>query len=447
MNQFKIFVVEDNDWYRSLIEHHLSKNPNNEITVFETGEECINNLHLNPHAITLDYSLPDGTGEEILRKIKSHNPEIDVIVISGQEDVSTALKLLRVGAYDYLVKDEETNDRLWNTINNLREKAALKSEINDLQDRVKKEYDFQKHIIGNSPAIIACHKYIEKGTKSNITVSITGETGTGKELIARAIHFGSIRASKPFVAVNVSAIPENLVESELFGAEKGAFTGAVSRQIGKFEEANGGTLFLDEIGEMSLAIQAKILRVLQEKELTRLGGSNAVKLDVRIITATHKNLADLVKKGEFREDLYYRLLGLTINLPSLRSREQDIIVLAKHFLKEAIKENKLKPLSFSTQAQQKLMSYHFPGNVRELKAIVDLAAVMADEEIVEKEHIIYNSELAGENVYRLDITMEEHINNIIKCYLQKNDNNVLKTADLLKISKSRIYNLLKANRL
>jgi DNA-binding NtrC family response regulator len=245
------------------------------------------------------------------------------------------------------------------------------------------------------------------------------------------------------VAVNVAAIPKELIESELFGHEKGAFTGALGRRIGKFEEAEGGTLFLDEIGEMDLSLQSKLLRVLQEKEVTRVGGNQVIKLDVRIIVATHKNLQEEVRSGKFREDLYYRILGLPIHLPPLRERGQDVILLAKYFLDEFAKENQLKKFRLTSDAQDKLLSYPFPGNVRELKSVMDLAAVMADESEISASEINFNSTHGEEAMFFKEMTLEEYTYRIIRTYLNRYSDNVLEVASKLGIGKSSIYRYLK----
>jgi DNA-binding NtrC family response regulator len=286
-----------------------------------------------------------------------------------------------------------------------------------------------------------------RAIKTNITVSITGETGTGKELVAKAIHYNSDRAKKPFVAVNVSAIPNELIESELFGYEKGAFTGADTRKIGKFEQASDGTLFLDEIAEMDLAMQAKILRVIQEKELTRIGGNKIIKINPRIIIATHRNLQEEVTKGNFREDLYYRILGLPIKLPPLRERGNDVLVLAKYFVDTFTEENKLDPKVISPEAQNKLLSYSFPGNVRELKAVMELACVMADAKIIEPSHINFNSVNALSGFLLEETTLAEYNKKIIRYFLDKYNNNISKVAEKLDIGKSTIYRMLKNNEL
>ncbi|MDD2564532.1 MAG: sigma-54 dependent transcriptional regulator [Salinivirgaceae bacterium] len=341
MEHFTIFVVEDDKFYGQLLSFHLTLNPDYKVELFSTGSEALKNLHKNPAIITIDYSLPDMKGDFLMKKVLETNPDTAIIIISGQEDVGTAVKLLKEGAWEYITKDDETKDRLWNTVKNIRQNHSLKQEIQDLRSEVSQKYSFNNAIKGRSQEIKRVFALMEKAADSKITVTITGETGTGKELAAKAIHYSSERKKKPFIAINVSAIPHELIESEFFGFEKGSFTGAYTRKIGKFDEANGGTLFLDEIGEMELNMQAKLLRVLQEKEFTRIGGNQLIKTDFRLIVATNRNLAEMVKSNNFREDLYYRLLGLPVHLPPLRERNNDILILANFFIAEYCKENGL----------------------------------------------------------------------------------------------------------
>ncbi|MBS1668240.1 MAG: sigma-54-dependent Fis family transcriptional regulator [Bacteroidetes bacterium] len=444
---FKVFIVEDDTWYGSMLQHYLSLNPEYEIKRFESPSDFFDHLHENPDVVTLDYSLPDCDGGEVLKKIKQHNPDARVIVISGQEDVATAINLLKNGAFDYIVKDEETKDRLWNSIKNLREISSLKQEVETLKTQVGRKYDFSQMILGKSEAIEKVFALIEKASKTNITVSIIGETGSGKEMVAKAIHYNSDRSKQPFVAVNVAAIPRDLLESELFGHEKGSFTGAVARRIGKFEEADKGTLFLDEIGELDINLQAKLLRVLQEREITKVGSNTVTPINVRIIVATHKNLMEEVKAKNFREDLYYRLIGLPIQLPPLRERANDIIILAKSFVDAFCKENKLSKKSLSSEAQQKLLSYSFPGNVRELKSIVELAVVMADEEVILPEHITMNTTSSINSLLSKELSLKEFEIQIIQHYLDKYDRDVLLVAKKLDVGKSTLYRMIQAGEL
>lgn len=442
MEPYKIFIVEDDPWYGEILEYHLSLNEDYVITRFITGKECLANLHKKPDLITIDFSLPDYTGDKLYEKIKQTDDSIPVIAISGQEDVAVAVNLLKMGVTDYLVKDENTKDMLWNAVIKVRKMGNLKKEVEQLREELGQKFSFEKSIKGNSPALQKVFALMEKATKTNINVSITGETGTGKEVVSKAIHYNSDRKKKPFVAVNMAAIPKELVESELFGHEKGAFTGAVARKAGKFEEANGGTIFLDEIAELDLNLQSKILRVLQEREVIRVGGSETVKLDIRLIVATHKNLADEVKKGNFREDLYYRIIGLPIELPPLRERGNDVLLLAKHFTDEFSKDNKLGSVTLSSDAKQKLMGYHFPGNIRELKAMMELAAVMCTDGEVKPDDITFNSTKQGEIFTMEQKTLRQYTCDIIKYFLKKYDDDVMLVAEKLDIGKSTIYKML-----
>lgn len=439
----KIFVVEDDPAYTKFLKYVLGLNPDYEVEYYTTGKDCLANLYKNPAIITLDYSLPDMPGEKVLNQIRSQDPNINVIIVSAQEKIHTAVELLKSGAYDYITKDEETKDRLLNSISNARNKTSLIKEIDHLKKEISEKYEFEKSIVGNSPAIKKTFALLEKAVQTNISVSISGETGTGKELVAKAIHYNSKRKNKPFVAVNIAAIPRELIESELFGHEKGAFTGAVTRRIGKFEEAEGGSIFLDEIGEMDLSLQAKLLRVLQEREVTRIGANATIKLDVRIIAATHKDLAEEVKAGKFREDLYYRLLGLPIHLPPLRDRGNDVLLIAKHFLDNFAQENQLRKFKISPEAQEKIMQYPFPGNIRELKSIVELAAVMAEDQEIRPQDISFTSTARMESFLYQEMTMQEFMYRIIRHFLNKYDNNVLEVARKLDIGKSSLYRYLK----
>lgn len=439
----KIFAVEDDPTYVKFLHYVLGLNPDFDYEVFTTGKACLAQLHRQPQIITLDYSLPDTTGRELLEKIKAHNPDIQVIILSSQEDITTAVELLKLGAYDYINKDEDARNRLINSINNALKNVRLVNELNFLKQEITQKYHFANSIIGNSAPMKKVFSLLEKAVKTNIIVSITGETGTGKEVVAKAIHYNSDRKNRPFVPVNLAAIPRDLVESELFGHEKGAFTGAVSRRLGKFEEAQEGTIFLDEIGEMELSLQAKLLRVLQEREVTRIGGNQTVPLNTRILVATHRNLAEEVKAGTFREDLYYRLLGLPVHLPPLRERSNDILLLTKFILNQFCQENHIKGLLLSREAQEKLMKYHYPGNVRELKSIVELAAVLAENDTIEADNINFNSLAKERNFTSEELTMREYTFLIIRHFLKMHDDNVLLVAQKLDIGKSTIYRYLK----
>jgi DNA-binding NtrC family response regulator len=440
---FKIFVVEDDEWYNRLLVHNLSLNPDYEIESFSNGKDCLDNLYKNPDIVTLDYRLPDMVGLDILKKIKEVNDEIQVILISGQDDIAVVVELLKLGAYDYIVKSNDIRDRLLNTVGNIVKGSRLKREIVSLRGEVKKKYSYQNILIGESPALQRIFGLIEKATRTNISVMVTGETGTGKELVAKSVHYNSIRADKPFVAINVSAIPADLIESELFGHEKGAFTGANFRRIGKFEEATGGTLFLDEIAELEISLQAKLLRALQEKEIVRVGNNKPVKTDCRIIVATNRNLQESVLKGEFRQDLYYRLLGLPIELPPLRERGNDVLILAKYFIDGFCAENKLSKKSLSPEAVKKLMSYSFPGNIRELKSVIELAVTLCDDEEISADNIYLGNDALLQESFSTEMTLREYDIFIVKRYLEKYDNNIKLVAEKLDIGTATIYRMLK----
>ena len=442
----KIFILDDDRWYGTMLEHYLSLNPDYQVKRFENTKDFFQSLHELPDLITLDFTLPDMDGSQVLKKIKLQYPDLKVIIISGQEDIRTAVNLLKEGAFDYIVKDEDTNDRLWNAIQHLQEISTLKKEVENLKGELKKQYDFSKTIIGQSDAIKKVFTLIEKAAQTNITVSITGETGTGKEVVAKAIHYHSARSKNSFVAINVAAIPKELLESELFGHEKGAFTGAAGKRIGKFEEAHKGTLFLDEIGEMDMVLQAKLLRVLQEREVSRIGGNAVVPIDVRIIVATHRNLQEQVKNGHFRQDLYYRLLGLPIELPPLKERGSDIFILAKQFIQSFCKDNNLAIKSLSPSAQKKLLAYHFPGNVRELKSLMELAAVISDGDTIEDKDIMIESSEALSDLFMKEKTLKEYEIQIFQYFLDRY-NDVLEVAKKLDVGKSTIYRLIQTGEL
>lgn len=439
---FLIYVVEDNDWYKRLLVHCLEHNPDYQVESFSTGKDMLDNIGKNPQVISIDYRLPDMTGNELLDKIKEYNSEIEVLVVSEQEDIQTAVELLRKGAFDYLVKEKDIRDKLLNSIHHIYDQRGLKKEISQLKKEVRNKYNF-KNIIGNSQEIKSVFNLMQKALDTNINVSITGETGTGKEITAKTIHFNSKFKAGPFVAVNMAAIPTDLVESELFGHEKGAFTGAVTRRIGKFEEANNGTLFLDEIGEMDVNIQAKLLRVLQEREVTRVGGNKPIKINCRIITATNVNLQEKVNNKSFREDLYYRVKGIPIHLPPLRDRGRDIIMLANYFIDAFCKENEIPTKTLTSQAKNKLLNYTWTGNIRELKSTIELAVVMSTNNNITSEDITIEINHQSPDLLGQDITLREYQRRIVDIYMNRYDNNTKLVAEKLDIGQTTVYRLLK----
>jgi len=446
-SQFLIYVVEDDEWYNRLLVHSLSLNPDYTVKGFLSAKEALKELDKGPAVVTVDYGLPDMDGGALLKKIKETNDSIEVIVISEQEKIETAVSLLKSGAYDYLVKSKDIKELVLNTVNHICKNYDLKKELASLKKEVQAKYAFENSLIGNSQGMRKVYDLMERALSTNITVSISGETGTGKEMVAKAIHFNSNRKNESFVAVNVAAIPSELIESELFGFEKGAFTGAVSRRKGKFEEAHGGTLFLDEIGEMDLNAQVKLLRVLQEKEVTRIGSNTPIPVNCRIIVATHRNLLEEVKQGNFREDLYYRLYGLPISLPPLRDRQDDVLILANHFMVNFCKENGLEEKSFSKEARHKLLGYQWPGNVRELKSIIELAVVMTNNSEIGEDDLTFStaSDLLPDLLTR-EQSLREYSIRIVNFYMNQYNNDTSVVAEKLGIGQTTVYRMLKEMR-
>lgn len=385
----KIHIVEDDIVYGKIIEKALSQDDGYDVTLFTSGEELLNNLHQNPDIVSIDYHLPVMNGLQILKRVKEYNPNIAVIILSGQENVEVVVEAYDNGANRYIVKDDKSIVELKNSIKNFSSKVLLQQEIERLREQVVDRNRYRT-IVGESSAILKVLRLIQKVEDKNILTLITGESGTGKELVARALHYNSSRRKKPFIAVNIGAIPPDLIESELFGHEKGAFTGAVGKRKGKFEEAEGGTIFLDEIGEMDINLQTRLLRVLQENTITRLGSNKEIKLNVRIVAATNKNLSESVKAGLFREDLYYRLQGFLIHLPPLRERGNDVILLANQLLQEVSESNRLHTKRFTKEALEVLLKHTWPGNIRELKSVVERAAIISETDRIEVEDLIFS---------------------------------------------------------
>jgi DNA-binding NtrC family response regulator len=386
--RYKVFIVEDDEFLGSIMKRTLEKIADAEVYLFKTPQECLDSLHLNPDIVSIDYYLPGMTGMEMMEKIRNYNNTINCIIVSGQEKVDIVLELYKKGAMDYIMKDDNAVANLENSVKKIFDNLRLKKQVEILQEQIIDRNKYS-NIVGNSPSILKVLKMIQKVENNSIMVLISGESGTGKELVARAIHYGSPRNRKPFVTVNMGAIPADLIESELFGHEKGAFTDARERRIGKFEEADQGTIFLDEIGEMDLFLQTKILRVLQEKEVTRIGSNKSIKLDARVIAATNKNLSVEVKEGRFREDLFYRLQGFLIHLPPLRERGEDVIILSKSFLNAFCKANNMQTVSLSKEVMKILLEYPWPGNVRELKAVIERAALLCENATITPEDIVF----------------------------------------------------------
>jgi DNA-binding NtrC family response regulator len=327
----------------------------------------------SPDLVLLDVILPGTDGLSVLQTLRAENRSVPVIMLTGTKSVKTAVDAMKLGAADYLSKPFDVEE-LRIVIDRTLNSQELEREVRQLRAQVVQRYAFH-NLIGKSPSMQDIYAKIEQVADSRTTVLVTGESGTGKELVAKAIHYNSSRRDRPFIALNCAALPETLIESELFGHEKGSFTDATARRVGQFELANSGTLFLDEIGDLSATTQAKLLRVLQEREFTRIGGVQPIKVDVRIVAATNKNLDELVRKGQFREDLYYRINVIALYLPPLRDRGEDIPLLAKHFLAKRIEEEKRPSQEFAKESLELISRYPWPGNVREMENIVEQAFI------------------------------------------------------------------------
>src|SRR5215510_1232153 len=348
-----------------------------------TGQEGIAAVQRErPDLVLLDIKMPGMDGMEVLRKLHALDETLPVVMISGHGTTSTAFEASRSGAVDFLEKPL-SSERVIVTLRNALTQSELRSENRELRLAMESKYE----IVGQSPALRAVLEAVKRAAPTNATVMLLGESGVGKELVARTIHRNSPRAGQRFVQVNCAAIPEELIESELFGQEKGSFTGATEKQIGKFEQADRGTIFLDEIGEMSPKTQAKVLRVLQEQEVERIGSARTTKVDVRVIAATNKNLEEAIQRGEFREDLYFRLNVIPIVVPPLRERRDDIPLLVQHFARRTSDEHNLKPRKFDAAAMDALQRYRWRGNIRELRNTVERVMIMAPGELVRLEDL------------------------------------------------------------
>jgi len=380
-----ILIVEDEATLASSLKRVFTKEGYS-VDIAEDAEKGLELIETNSYDVIItDIILQGISGIELLRKIKEKEPDQIVIIITAYASVETAIEALRAGAYDYVTKPIIHQEIKQIVRNAIRQKALQRENIL-LRREIERHYDLS-HIIGESPEIKKIINEVKKIASAKSNVLILGETGTGKELIARAIHYSSPRTERPFIPINCSAIPENLLESELFGHVRGAFTGAVTSKKGLFEEANGGTVFLDEIGDLSPSLQAKLLRVLEDQEIRRIGSNQSTKVDVRFISATNKDLAKLVKEGRFREDLYYRINVITIHLPPLRERGNDIELLARFFMQKYSKEHGKEVNKIDDEALKILKAYDWPGNIRELQNIIERAVLVTEDGIIKKDHL------------------------------------------------------------
>ncbi|MCG8569392.1 MAG: sigma-54 dependent transcriptional regulator [Spirochaetes bacterium] len=445
----KILIIDDDFHIRELLKETLTKE-NYEVTEAKDGYTGLDILAKEDFDVCfLDVWMPEIGGIDVLTKIKKDFPGVEVIMISGSAKIDQAVRATKLGAYDFLEKPL-TIEKVISIVNNIEQ-------FRKVQDIEFKKNDIDDEMIGSSPSINKIRELIANSAKSDARVIILGENGTGKELIARAIHDQSIRRNKPFVSINCAAIPENLIESELFGHVKGAFTGAVDGRIGKFVLANFGTMFLDEVADMSLATQAKLLRVLQEMQLTPIGSTEVIKIDVRVIAATNKDIKEEIKKGNFREDLLYRLNVIPINVSPLKERKSDIPELVAYFNKKLSAEHKKEMKVFSPEALEYLTQYSWPGNIRQLRNIVERLIVMVNEIDITQEDILkyIDTEESYKKIQdifatrydelKLNVAREEFERDFIQRKLKENDYNITKTAKVLGVYPSNLY--LKINKL
>jgi two-component system response regulator AtoC len=375
-------IVDDDHTTRTLLEYWIQKNWGFRCRSFGSGEDCLENLDDSFDLVLLDLMMPGIGGMETLKIIKETHPQIPVIILSAQSSVNDAIETLRIGAYDYFTKPLEP-EKFHISVKNALQLRELTSILQRLNENVGTSIQFE-NIISTDGKMQNVFKLMKKVMDNDITVLIQGESGTGKELIARAIHYNGRRKNGPFVVVNCASIPRELLETEMFGHEKGSFTGAISKKIGKFEQADGGTIFLDEVGEIDMSLQAKLLRVLQTKEFDRVGGNESLKIDTRIISATNRDLNQAVAGRFFREDLFYRLSSFPIQIPPLRDRRPDALLLAETFLKRFAETHSKSIKNFSRKCLKMLYGYPWPGNVRELENAIERAVILAEAEVIQE---------------------------------------------------------------
>lgn len=380
MREFSVIIIDDEEAQVQSLKSFLTKRSYTVFTANE-GEKALKTAQENTIDIVLtDFQMPGWDGLTVLREMKNLNPEIDVVVMTAFGTIESAVQIMKAGAFDYLIKPIDL-DELETILNRIKERKHLLSENKTLKEQLQDKFRFES-MISQSSVMENVLSTAGRVASSKATVLIRGESGTGKELIAKAIHFASPRKDKSFVTVNVASLSENLLESELFGHEKGSYTGAISQRIGRFEEANGGTIFIDEVGDIPMPIQVKLLRTIQFGEYQRIGSNQTEKTDVRIIAATHRNLEEMMKNGLFREDLFYRLNVVAIQLPALRQRKDDIPILVDHFIKRYSAELEKAVGGISREALDQLMKYSFPGNIRELENVIQRAVVLSRENMV-----------------------------------------------------------------
>ncbi len=445
MSNLSILVVDDEKNITQLMKDIL-EDEGYSIDVTHSIRETKEKLKEKDYDIIfLDVWLPDGEGLDLISFVKEQNPYTKIVMISGHANIPIAVKALKEGAFDFLEKPISTESILA-VIQKAEKELQKELELQFLKEKAEKNIE----IIGESEPIKRLKQQIEKVAKTNAWVMILGENGTGKELVAKAIHQLSSRREKPFVDINCAAIPDDLLESELFGYEKGAFTGAVNRKPGKLEIANGGTLFLDEVADMSLSSQAKLLRVLEEQEFSRLGSNQKIKVDLRVISATNKDIEKEIEEGRFRQDLYFRLAVVQIYVPPLRERGKDIILLAEHFLEKSCLENKISKPELTEEVKEYLLKYSWPGNIRELKNLMERLCIFAQNNKITAEDLppyilknkLVKKKSSGE-IKPLKQVKEEAEKEMIKLALEKYNNNIKEAAKALEVDMSSLYRKIK----
>lgn len=463
MSIHKILVADDEESIRWVLSKALSKK-GHQVDLARSGDEARNLFEKNHYDLAiLDIKMPGVSGLDLLRNFREAKPETLIVIMTAESSMENAVDAMKLGAYDYITKPFDLN-AIDAIILKAQKASDVSAEVDLLKSELMGQYQLDRSIIGNSQEMQHVYKIVGKTAPSDITVLITGESGTGKELVARAIHYNSRRLGKPFIALNCAAIPRELLESELFGHEKGAFTDAKERRAGKFEQAHGGTLFLDEIGDMPPELQAKLLRVLQEKEITRTGGSNTIKVDVRIIAATNQNLEEKVRAKSFREDLYYRLNVVPIPLPPLRERRADTPLLVEFFINRANAELGMEVKGCTESALKLLTSYNWPGNVRQLENAIRRAVLLSTNNVLTPEdfpdltgdlpgrendtsleNLIagkLHSSLAAIDVNELndlyDMVLHQMERPLIRIILEKTRGNQVRTAEILGINRNTL---------
>lgn len=439
----RILIVDDEKSIRDTL-NEILEYEGYEIEEAENGEVALSKIKkFNYDVVLCDIKMPKMDGIELLSKASEIAPELPFIMISGHGTMETAIEATKKGAFDFISKPPDLN-KLLITVRNAVDKNNLVIETKVLKRKITKT----RPIIGDSPSIAKIKKTIEKVAPTDARVMITGENGTGKELVARWIHEKSNRAASPLIEVNCAAIPSELIESELFGHEKGSFTSAMKQRIGKFEKANGGTLFLDEIGDMSLAAQAKVLRALQENKITRVGGEKDISVDVRVIAATNKDLMQEIEDGNFREDLYHRISVIVIHVPTLNERVTDIPILADKFLEEICEDNGINKKQFTARGIEELKNIHWSGNIRELRNVIERLVILCGDKITDEDVLLYANN-GKKKPGTIDAITEFDRFQDFKDYaeklfidakLKKNNWNVAKTASEIDIQRSHLYN-------